>query len=281
MPTDPLAIMRPTMAHLLPTPKRKGTPGRSSEHHVVVGLGFLSALKNGDIDACAEMLHPDVEWHPSPKQLETEVFRGRHQVRHQIQTLHDRFDRDLDIKPEEGRQIGDHVLIVAVFSGTNHITGQEVKARECWVVSVRDDMWARVVVYPNAPAARLGFEELLRTAGDDEPHVAEARVPGAEDDEPRAVIEVPTDIPILPVESDDITLTFTLEEAAALNDWLARLGADDPGVTKIRDAVEYIEAIIETRRSLAEAGLTTAQLTDAQVAQLGQAIAGAARPLAA
>jgi hypothetical protein len=57
------------------------TPSRSKEHHVAVGLGFWSAFKNGDMDTCVELLHPDVEWHPTPRLDELDVARGLEYVR--------------------------------------------------------------------------------------------------------------------------------------------------------------------------------------------------------
>src|SRR5215218_328032 len=144
---------------------RAATPARSKEHHVAVGLGFWSAFKNGKIDACVELLHPDVEWHPTPRLDDLDVVRGRDDVRNALQVLHDRFSDDLEVLPEDGRQVGDHVLMVTMLKGVNQFTRQPISSREAWVVSIRDDKLARIVAYPNAPAARLGFEELLEMAG--------------------------------------------------------------------------------------------------------------------
>src|SRR5215217_6947296 len=144
---------------------RAATPARSKEHHVAVGLGFWSAFKNGQIDACVELLHPNVEWHPTPKLEDLEVVRGRDSVRTTLQSLHDRFAEQLEVLPEDGRQVGDHVLMVTVLKGRNQFTGQPISSRESWVVSIRDDKLGRIVIYPNAPAARLGFEGLLRATG--------------------------------------------------------------------------------------------------------------------
>src|SRR3954452_9796580 len=144
---------------------RAPSQARSKEHHVAVGLRFWSAFKTGDIDACVELLHPEVEWHPTPRLDELDVVRGHDDVRATLQVLHDRFAEGLEVLPEDGRQVGDHVLMITVLSGRNQFTGQSIKARECWVVSIRDDKLARIVSYPNAPAARLGFEDLLKAAG--------------------------------------------------------------------------------------------------------------------
>ena len=249
------------------TPLAAATDGRSSEHHVVVGLGFLSSLKNGDIDACVEMLHPDVEWHPSPKLVVKDVLRGRIQVSHQLEAMYERF-ADLDIVPEEGRQIGDHVLLVALLKGRNRFTGQDAQARVCWVISVRDDLWWRIVVYPNPPSARLGFEELLG--------VGTVEAVGA-----APPVERPDAPPPAPPEPEPLTITFTFGEAAALSSWLGgaeNLGDDGvvwPAFTKLRTAVERAQALVELRAELADTG----HLSDDQLAALAYAVAAVAGPL--
>src|SRR3954453_21427228 len=151
------------------------TAGRSKEHHVAVGLGFWSAFKNGEIDACVEALHPDVEFHPTPKLDELDAARGREEVRNTLQAMHDRFADGLEVLPEDGRQIGDHVLMVTMLKGRNQFTKQTISSRECWVVTIRDDKLGRIVVHPNAPAARLGFEEILKAAGPEKNQPVEER----------------------------------------------------------------------------------------------------------
>jgi ketosteroid isomerase-like protein len=275
---------------------RAATPSSSKEHHVAVGLGFWSAFKHGDIDSCVETLHPDVEWHPSPKLDELDVVRGREDVRSTLQVLHDRFSDEIDVLPEDGRQVGDHVLMVNFLTGRNQFTGQPIKSRECWVVSIRDDKLARIVVYPNAPAARLGFEELLRAGGPENnpPKQSPARVRLARPMENSAASPVELANVASPfggngevaASGNQITLTFSFEEAEALNRWMLKpaqdggLASDDPavvpGLMKIRTAVEHAQAIAAVRHELEQAGVPTQHLSDQQVAQLGRRISQAA-----
>jgi ketosteroid isomerase-like protein len=280
---------------------RAATPARSKEHHVAVGLGFWSSFKNADIDACVELLHPFVEWHPTPRLDELDVVRGREDVRSALQVLHDRFADDLEVLPEDGRQVGDHVLMVTLLQGRNAFTGQQLSSRECWVVSIRDDKLGRIVCYPNAPAARLGFEERLKTTGAERnpPDESPSGVTLAPEMENSAVTPaelahvdpatVSGDGPaqVGPVGSgNQITLTFTFEEAEALNRWMLKpaqdggLAADDtavrPGLMKIRTAVEHAQAIAAVRHELEQAGVPTQHLSDQQVAQLGRRISQAA-----
>jgi ketosteroid isomerase-like protein len=246
------------------------------------------------------LLHPDAEWHPSPRLDELEAVRGRDDVRTTLQVLHDRFLDDLEVLPEDGRQVGDHVLMVTMLRGRNQFTGQPISSRECWVVSIRDDKLGRIVCYPNAPAARLGFEELLRAAGPaKDPSVeAPARVRLAPEMENSAATPAelansdpaaagdgpPRTAPAGP--GNQITLTFSFEEAEALNRWMLKpaqdggLAADDasvrPGLLKIRTAVEHAQAIAAVRHELEQAGVPTQHLSDQQVAQLGRRISQAA-----
>lgn len=292
---------------------RTETPTRSKEHHVAVGLGFWSSFKNGRLDECLQLLHPSVEWHPSPSLDELDVVRGREDVRLALEALHDRFDDGFEVLPEDGRQIGDHVLMVTTLRGRNAFTKQEIKARECWVVSIRDDKLGRIVKYPNAPAARLGFEELLRAADTDAEPTPEATMEpetnpsnGSRDaitlaeemensaTSPAELANVdspvadngPVVAPTASHSSTHITLTFSFEEAEAINRWLLKpsqdgaLAADDsavrPGLMKIRTAVEHAQAIAAVRHELEQAGVPTQHLSDQQVAQLGRRISQAA-----
>ena len=279
---------------------RAATPARSKEHHVAVGLGFWSAFKNGEIDKCAELLHPDVEWHPTPRLDEFDAVRGREDVRSTLQFLHDRFSDDLEVLPEDGRQIGDHVLMVTMLKGVNQFTKQPISSRESWVVSIRDDKLGRIVVYPNAPAARLGFEEMLEASAPERnppseepagvtlaPEMENSAATPAElaNVDPAAAGDGPAHA--APAGSgNQITLTFSFEEAEALNRWMLKpsqdggLAADDsavrPGLMKIRTAVEHSQAIAAVRHELEQAGVPTQHLSDQQVAQLGRRISQAA-----
>jgi ketosteroid isomerase-like protein len=278
---------------------RAGSQARSKEHHVAVGLGFWSAFKNGDIDACVDLIHPDATWHPSPKLDDSDAVRGRDDVRIVLEALHDRFADSIDVLPEDGRQVGDHVLMVTMIQGRNQFTKQPIKSRESWVVSIRDDKWSRIVAYPNAPAARLGFEELLTAAGPASNGSAEtlSRVtlaPEMEKSAPtpaevaNAVAPAPDVVPTRAPATGggQITLTFTFDEAEAINRWMLKpsqdggLAADDagvhPGLMKIRSAVEHMQAILAVRHELEQAGVPTQHLSDQQVAQLGRRISQAA-----
>jgi ketosteroid isomerase-like protein len=248
--------------------------GRSKEHHHAVGLGFLEAFQSGDLDACTAMLHPDVEWHPSAKLADDEVLRGRNRVRHYLEALHDRFEDGPEVTPDDGRQIGEHVLLISVLKGKNAFNGTPVKSRQCWVVSIRDDLWSRIVCYPNAPVARLGFEAMVNAANPSYEPVGAVTLAAEMENAPAT----PAELAQVEIPSGDggatsqITLTFTFEEAEALS----RLQGDGSGLGKIRSAVEQLQAIAAIRKELEQAGIPTKHLSDQQVAQLGQRISQAA-----
>jgi ketosteroid isomerase-like protein len=279
---------------------RAETPARSREHHVAVGLQFWSAFSKGSIDTCVELLHPDVEWHPSPRLDDLDAVRGRDDVRITLQVLHDRFADDLEVLPEDGRQVGDHVLMVTMLKGRNQFTKQPISSRECWVVSIRDDKLGRIVVYPNAPAARLGFEEVLKAAGPEKNQPVEERAGVTLAPEMENSAATPAELAnadhapagdgraqaAATGAGNQITLTFSFEEAEALNRWMLKpsqdggLAGDDalvrPGLMKIRTAVEHAQAIAAVRHELEQAGVPTQHLSDQQVAQLGRRISQAA-----
>src|SRR3954447_24292106 len=116
-----------TQAKSQTTSQKKSTSSRSKEHHVAVGLNFWSAFKQGDIDACVQLLHPDVIWYPTPKFEDAERVRGSEAVRDELQILHDRFHDGVDVLPEDGRQVGDHVLIIPVVPAHTQFARQLIK----------------------------------------------------------------------------------------------------------------------------------------------------------
>ena len=286
--------------------------GRSSQYHVVDGLSFLDAFKRGDLDACSEYLHPEVEWHPTPQMVDHEAVKGRDAVRYTLEAIRDRYET-LVVEPEDGRQVGDFMLLIAVLRGTNAFHGGEQKERACWVVTIRDEKWVRVVVYGNPAWARVGFEELLRTAkaGGDTSALTPPPDPlgqGAEgapdalqsgtdpfrgdtlavDVEQSTTAAAPATETGKPGGGGPITLELTFEEAEALSRWLVKPAQDGgtaiddaavkPAVMKLRAIVEREQAVRNVRRELEQAGIQTAHLTDQQVVQLGRRISAVAAP---
>ena len=284
----------------------RGGAGRSSQYHVVGGLSFLDAFKRGEIDECAEYLHPDVTWYPTPAMVDHEAVRGKEAVRYTLEALRDRYD-SLTVEPEDGRQVGDYMLLVALIRGKSKFHGGDQRERACWVVTVRDELWMRVVVYGNPAWARVGFEELLKTAkaGGDVDSAAAPPDPLHSGTDPFRGDTLAVDLEQsttpqaepaaagtqAPAGSGGIVLDLTFAEAEALSRWLVKPTQDGasaiddaalkPAVMKLRTAVEREQAVRQVRKELEQAGIQTAHLTDQQVVQLGRrisAVAGTIKP---
>jgi ketosteroid isomerase-like protein len=131
----------------------------SSQHFVTVGLRFVEAFNRGDIDACVEMLHPEIEWYSSNRFLESETHIGPEDVRLYLQSMHDHLD-DPQMSPEDGIQIGDHVMLINRLKGKGTLAGNEVVERYNWVVLVNEDKFRRVVSYPTPAEARRALESV-------------------------------------------------------------------------------------------------------------------------
>jgi|SRR5436305_8879213 len=130
----------------------------SSQHFVTVGLRFAEAFNRADIEACVEMLHPEIEWYTSNQFLESDSHIGREDVRLYLESLHDHLD-DARMEPEDGFQIGDHVMLINRIRGKGTLAGNEVTERYNWVVLTEGDKFRRVVTYPTPAEARRALEE--------------------------------------------------------------------------------------------------------------------------
>jgi ketosteroid isomerase-like protein len=131
----------------------------SSQHFVTVGLRFLEAFNRGDISACVDMLHPDVEWYTSNRFLESESHVGRDDVKLYLESLHNHLDQPR-LEPEDGYQIGDHVMLINRLRGKGTLAGNDVIERYNWVALVDDDKFRRVVTYPTPADARRALDDL-------------------------------------------------------------------------------------------------------------------------
>jgi ketosteroid isomerase-like protein len=136
----------------------------SSQHFVTVGLRFVEAFNRGDIDACADLLAEDVEWYSSNQFLDSETHQGREDVRLYLQSLYDHMD-DPRMEPEDGYQIGEHVMLINRLRGKGTLAGNEVIERYNWVVLVHDDKFRRVVAYPTPADARRALDAAASATG--------------------------------------------------------------------------------------------------------------------
>lgn len=136
----------------------------SSQHFVTVGLKFIEAFNKNDIQACAGMLHPDIEWYTSNRFLDSESHAGIEDVRLYLQSLRDHLDEPR-MEPEDGYQVGNHVMLINRLRGKGTLVGQEIVERLNWVVLVEEDKFRRVVQYPTPADARRALDEQAGATG--------------------------------------------------------------------------------------------------------------------
>jgi len=129
----------------------------SSQHFVTVGLRFVEAFNRGDIEGCAEMLHPDVEWYANNRYSDTESHIGRADVKLYLESLYGHLD-DPKMEPEDGVQIGQHVMLINRLRGKGTLAGSDVVERYNWVVLIDGDKFRRVITYPTPAEARKALD---------------------------------------------------------------------------------------------------------------------------
>lgn len=134
----------------------------SSQHFVTIGLRFVEAFNRGDIDACAEMLDEDIEWYSSNRFLDSETHQGVPDVKRYLESLHGHMDEPR-MEPEDGYQIGDHVMLINRLRGKGTLAGNEVIERYNWVALIHDDKFRRVVAYPSPAEARRALDSAAGT----------------------------------------------------------------------------------------------------------------------
>jgi ketosteroid isomerase-like protein len=136
----------------------------SSQHFVTVGLRFVEAFNRGDVDACVDLLHPEVEWYASNRYSESESHIGQSDVKLYLESLHNHLDEPR-MEPEDGRQIGDHVMLINRLRGKGTLAGHDVLERYNWVVLIDGDKFRRVITYPTPADARRALEEAAGATG--------------------------------------------------------------------------------------------------------------------
>jgi ketosteroid isomerase-like protein len=135
----------------------------SSQHFVTVGLRFIQCFNAGDIDGMVAILHPEVEWYASNRYSDSETHVGIGDVRLYLESLHDHLDQPR-MEPEDGFQMGDHVMLINRLRGKGTLAGHDVLERYNWVVMVDGEKFRRVITYPTPAEARRALENAARVA---------------------------------------------------------------------------------------------------------------------
>jgi ketosteroid isomerase-like protein len=136
----------------------------SSQHFVTVGLRFVEAFNQGDIEAMVDMLHPDIEWYSSNRYSDSETHIGHNDVRLYLDSLYNHLDEP-KMEPEDGYQRGDHVMLINRLRGKGTLAGHDVIERYNWVVLVDGEKFRRVITYPTPAEARRALDAAAGTAG--------------------------------------------------------------------------------------------------------------------
>lgn len=136
----------------------------SSQHFVTVGLRFVEAFNRGDIAACVDMLHPEIEWYASNRYSDAETHIGPADVKLYLDSLYGHLDEPR-MEPEDGFQIGDHVMLINRLRGKGTLAGHDVLERYNWVVLVDGDKFRRVITYPTPAEARRALEAAAGATG--------------------------------------------------------------------------------------------------------------------
>jgi ketosteroid isomerase-like protein len=138
----------------------------SSQHFVTVGLRFVEAFNRGDLRACVDLCHPDIEWYASNRYSDSESHIGHNDVKLYLESLYGHLD-DPRMEPEDGFQIGNHVMLINRLRGKGTLAGSDVIERYNWVALVEGDQFRRVITYPTPAEARRALEAAASsTAGD-------------------------------------------------------------------------------------------------------------------
>lgn len=129
----------------------------SSAAYVTAVLNLLQTFNRSDLDACALLLDPDVEWHSAVS------YKGRAEVTTLLKSFGERFQRP-QVRPEDFREAAGHVLMIVCFYEGSPVPRPH-EQRQSWIVDVGDDgLIRRVLSYPSAADAARALEALAAAA---------------------------------------------------------------------------------------------------------------------
>ena len=125
----------------------------SSAAYVTAVLRLLQAFNRNDLDACEQLLDPQIEWQSAA------AYKGREQVRGMLEAYSERFSSP-QARPDDFREAGGHVLMIICFSeGDPEAPRRE--ERQSWIAHMNDEgLVRRVLSYPSPAEAARAFEAL-------------------------------------------------------------------------------------------------------------------------
>ena len=113
---------------------------------------FTEAFARGDVEGALQYLHPDVELHPIRAQLEGANYRGHDGYRQLIADMEQDWDQ-LQLLPDEIREVDDHVLGIGRMQAKGKASGVELDVPLTILWDVRDDLLARLESFPTLDEA--------------------------------------------------------------------------------------------------------------------------------
>ena len=129
----------------------------SSAAYVTAVLNFLQAFNRGDLDACAALLDPQIEWHSAV------TYNGKREVRSMLESLRERFTQ-AQARPDDFREAAGHVLMVVCFYEAAP-DAQPREQRQSWIADMNEEgLIRRVLSYPSPAEAARALEAIAAAA---------------------------------------------------------------------------------------------------------------------
>jgi ketosteroid isomerase-like protein len=118
----------------------------------------LRQFGSGDYDAFLEVLHPDVEWHPSssvvaPGATMLPTYRGHAGIKRWLKTIDEAFE---EYAPEarEIEDLGDDRALVSAMVTVRRPGGQRTTSEVAWIATAEDGKLRRIRSYADMDEAR-------------------------------------------------------------------------------------------------------------------------------
>src|SRR3954468_5311794 len=126
------------------------------EGPVGIARRLMENLGKGDVDAAAEVLHPDIEWYGSVGGLEPGLARGRDAVLRAYQDYSGTWD-NLHFEAQSVVVDGERGLALMIEHARGMGSGVEVEQGTAILITTRDGLITNIVSYLDLPQAYRDF----------------------------------------------------------------------------------------------------------------------------
>jgi ketosteroid isomerase-like protein len=122
-------------------------------NNVDVVRAAFEAIGRDDIEACVEVVDPEVEFLPLGAALvDGRAYHGHEGVREWDRERHGVWDIEFDLRVF--REVGDVVLVEGAIRTRGRSSGVELDTPVSWVIRLRAGRILRVEAFPDGTAAR-------------------------------------------------------------------------------------------------------------------------------